>query len=63
MLKQMNHAEYQKKVKRLPVEALRYIIKDCREVIRVNPEGRNNGYYMDEIHYCHAELRRRGVVR
>jgi hypothetical protein len=60
MIKLMNHAEYQKNLKKKSIEALRYIIADCRETLKVNPEGVNSGYYMDEIHYAAAELRNRG---
>jgi hypothetical protein len=34
-------------------------MKDCREAIAAMPDGENAGYYMDEIHYCAMELRRR----
>lgn len=56
---QINHGEYQKKVKKLSVAELQFIIKDCREAMRALPENPKNGYYADEIHYCNAELLRR----
>jgi hypothetical protein len=34
-------------------------IKDCREAIEAMPHGPKAGWYMDEIHYCAAELKRR----
>lgn len=52
----MNHTEYQKKVKKLSEESLRFIIQDCREAIDALPNNPKNGYYMDEIHYCSMEL-------
>lgn len=55
----MNHSEYMKKVKRLSIEELKFIIMDCREAIKCLPDNPKNGYYMDEIHYCNMELIRR----
>jgi hypothetical protein len=67
MKKVMQHNEYMKKVKILTDAQLRYIIEDCREAIKAFPEGINVGYYMDEIHYCYMELRKRyeklGVIK
>lgn len=60
-IKQMVHADYQKRVKSLSVPELMFIIADAREAMTANPENPNNGFYQDEIHYCAAELRRRGV--
>jgi len=59
-MKVMNHADYQKRLKRASDESLRYIMKDAREAIDAQPFGENAGYYADEIHYAAAELRRRG---
>jgi hypothetical protein len=56
---QLNHTEYRKKVKRMSEDQLRYTIKDCREAIEAMPHGPKAGWYMDEIHYCAAELKRR----
>jgi hypothetical protein len=45
-----------KKVKKLSIESLNYIIKDCKDAINSLPDNPKNGYYMDEIHYCCMEL-------
>jgi hypothetical protein len=58
-MKKMDHAAYQRKVRMLSNESLRYTIRDCQEAIRANPENPNNGYYADEINYCAMELNRR----
>lgn len=60
MNKEMRHAEYQKKLKKLPLESLHFIIKDSKEAMGIWPDNPNNGYYQDEIHYAAMELRRRG---
>lgn len=59
MTKTMNHAEYQKNLARKSIMELEYIVKDAAEAVRINPTGVNAGYYMDEVHYAAAELRRR----
>lgn len=59
---QINHAEYQEKVKNLSVASLKYIMKDAYEAERANPLGNKAGYYLDEINYCCNELKRRGVI-
>ena len=56
---QINHTQYQKKVKSLSTESLRFIIKDCKEAINAMPNNPKNGYYQDEIHYCVIELNKR----
>ena len=58
---ELNHTEYRKIVKRKTYESLVYTIKDAREAMNAMPEGPKAGFYMDEIHYCAAELRRRGL--
>ena len=55
----MNHGEYQRKCKKMSIEALRYTIKDAREVIKNYPENPNSGFYADEINYCVMEIRKR----
>jgi hypothetical protein len=55
----INHTEYPKTLKNKSDDSLRYIIKDCRETLAVNPNGSKAGYYMDEIHYCAMELKAR----
>jgi hypothetical protein len=59
MPKVMDHSAYMKKVKGMSEAALRYTIKDATEAIHAMPAGENVGYYTDEVHYCHMELRRR----
>lgn len=58
---QINHAEYQKRVRHYTVPMLQYTIKECQEAIEAMPNGHKAGYYADEIHYCAAEIRRRGL--
>ena len=58
---ELNHTEYRKTVKRKTDEALMFTITDAREAMNAMPEGPKAGFYMDEIHYCAAELRRRGL--
>lgn len=55
----MNHTEYQRNLVHNCVHSLRHIIADCQQVIRLQPDNPNAGYYMDEIHYCSAEIRYR----
>lgn len=62
-MKVMNHTDYMKRTRSMDIETLRYIIKDAREAIQAMPNGVNAGYYMDEVHYCYMELRRRGAVQ
>ena len=59
MRKVMDHGAYQEALKAKSDAALRFIIKDAGEAIAANPDGINSGYYADEIHYAHAELRKR----
>jgi len=58
-MNQINHSDYQKKVKTLSIESLRFIIRDCQEAINLMPNNLKNGYYQDEIHYCVMELNKR----
>ena len=60
-MKIMNHAEYQRNCKRKTEAELRYSIADASEAARVNPTNPNVGYYLDEVCYAAAELRRRGL--
>tara|TARA_R110002095_G_scaffold19682_1_gene22158 strand:+ start:1377 stop:1787 length:411 start_codon:yes stop_codon:yes gene_type:complete len=60
-MKKMLHAEYIAATKKKSLEALFYIIKDCRNVMRHQPDNPNFGYYADEICYCRMELNRRGA--
>jgi len=56
---QIDHINYPKRLKNLDSEALRFIIKDCREAINALPGNPKNGYYADEINYCVMELYKR----
>jgi len=56
---EIDHAAYQKKVRKLSVDSLRYTIKDCQEAIKAMPDGAKAGYYQDEVFYCCDELARR----
>ncbi len=60
-MKTMNHAEYQKNLKRKSDAELRFITKDAREAMEAMPHGENAGYYADEVHYAAMELRNREV--
>jgi len=55
----MEHWHYQKKTETMSEEQLRFIIKDAKKTMAINPEGPNNDYYADEINYCAMELHRR----
>ena len=59
MAKIMDHSRYAKAMRAKSDEQLRFIINDAAEAARVNPQGENAGYYLDEVHYAAAELRRR----
>jgi len=56
---QIDHAEYPKRLRALPIEALQYIIRDASEAARLNPTGHKAGYYLDEVNYCSDEISRR----
>jgi len=56
---QINHSEYQKKVRRMTEASLRFVMRDAAEAIKANPDGHKAGYYADEINYCSMELARR----
>lgn len=55
----MNHSEYQKKVRRMSDEELRFVAKDAQAALEAFPENPNAGYYQDEVCYCGMELNRR----
>ncbi len=61
-MKTMDHAAYQSKLKKVAHETLRFILEDAREAVDAQPQGENAGYYMDEVHYAAAELRRREKI-
>jgi hypothetical protein len=56
MVKKMDHMAYQKRLRRLPCDALRFIVKDAKDAIAAMPDGPNAGYYADEINYAAMEL-------
>tara|TARA_R100000951_G_scaffold37175_1_gene31813 strand:- start:381 stop:617 length:237 start_codon:yes stop_codon:yes gene_type:complete len=60
-MKKMIHAEYIAATKKKSIEGLFYIIKDCRRVMRQQPDNPNFGYYADELNYCVMEVQRRGA--
>ena len=55
----MDHLRYQKRMKGLTMDSLRFIIKDAKEAVNAMPDNPNNGYYLDEIHYAGMEIQRR----
>lgn len=59
MRTEIDHEAYQRKVRKLSVESLRFIIKDAAAAINANPDGPKASYYADEINYCVSELNRR----
>ena len=59
MIKKMDHLKYQRDIRRLSDESLRYIIQDAQAAIRANPDNPNNDFYADEANYCYSELYRR----
>lgn len=56
---EIDHAAYQRKVRKLSEASLRFIIRDAGEAIKAMPVGPKAGYYADEINYCIDELNRR----
>lgn len=57
--KKMDHGQYPKRLRAKTEQELRFIVKDAGEAVTANPQGANAGYYMDEVLYAAAELRRR----
>jgi len=56
---QIDHTEYQKRVRSLTYAGLYYTIRDCKSALEAMPDGEKAGVYADEISYCSAELKRR----
>lgn len=56
---EIDHKNYPKKLKTLSDEALRFIIEDATEALRIYPTNPKAGYYQDETHYAYMELNRR----
>lgn len=52
------HNEYPKRCRKMSDEALKFVIRDCQEAMRANPEAEKsrNGWYADEINYASMEL-------
>ncbi len=59
----IDHTNYPKTLKAKSDDSLRYIIADCKATLEANPNGSKAGYYMDEIHYCAMELKRRADAK
>jgi hypothetical protein len=59
MANEINHIEYEDKVKTMSDSALRYTIEDCKNAVAALPSGGKVSFYLDEINYCAAELNRR----
>jgi hypothetical protein len=58
--KVMNHGEYQASLKHKTLAELEYIKKDAAQAaLNQRGWGENEGYYLDEVHYTSAEIRRR----
>jgi len=52
-------SDYQKSLKKKPIESLHATIWDCKEAINAMPSNPNCGFYQDEIHYCLMEINNR----
>lgn len=59
---EIDHAAYQRKVRKLSEASLRFIISDARKAIEAMPDGPKANYYADEINYCASELHRRSQL-
>lgn len=55
----MDHAEYQKKTRKMTIDQLIYTIVDANQAMLASPDSPNSGYYADEINYCVMEVKRR----
>mgnify|MGYP003660648971 CR=1 FL=1 len=55
----INHTDYPRQLKKLPMDALQHIINDCRRAIEAMPENPKCSQYADEIAYCSMEKTRR----
>lgn len=58
-IEHIDHKNYPKALKTKTIDQLKFIIKDAKEAIAANPEGRKAGYYADEINYAANELYKR----
>lgn len=59
MMKEMDHKRYPAGLRRKSLAMLHYIIRDAREALEAFPDNPNAGYYLDEINYAAAEIKRR----
>ena len=50
------HKETMAKMKKAPADSLIFIIRDCKEAIKANPDNPKNGRYADEISYAAMEI-------
>jgi hypothetical protein len=57
--RQLDHAEYPRRCRRMSEAELLYTIADCRESLAAWPDSDNASRYQDEINYAAAELARR----
>ena len=53
------HTDYMAQIKNYTLTGLQYVITDCKEAIRANPENPKCQQYADEVSYCAMELKRR----
>jgi len=56
-VKNIDHTNYPKTLKKKSTYAI--CVTDCEKTLAVWRDHPNGGYYLDEIHYCLAELKRR----
>lgn len=61
--RRMDHAEYPKTLKGLTDDQLLNISRDAMAAIRAFPDGRNAGYYADEISYVSMERKLRERIK
>ena len=60
VVKQMNHSEYMRKTRKMSESSLRHVMEDARQAAEAGKGWNPNvGYYLDEVHYCAMELKRR----
>jgi len=56
---QIDHNAYPLRLKEKTTSQLLFIITDCQEALKANPDTPKAGYYQDEINYASMELGRR----
>ena len=57
------HTQEMARIAALSEDALIYTMNDCAEAIEANPENPKNGQYMDTIHYCGMEMKKKNLQR